>query len=324
VNRNAGRLLPLHRAPVVVAALIAALVTEVLAFRAGVLGQMGGALVSRPGLLLAGYGLLIGSVAFHELGHASACRYGGGTPGRIGMGVYLAWPVLFADVTDSYRLGRWARVRTDLGGLYFNTILLALFGAIYGVTHHPVAGVGLLAQNLIILEQLLPVIRLDGYWCISDLAGVPDLYRYVVPLLGSLLPWRRRDPAVVRLTRGARRAVTLWVVAAVPFLAVNGFFVLYYLVGLLRTGWLVLVAHIHLITGAAQGHHPVLLGVLALVELVLVVLPMFGLPLLALTMGRAAVVKLRAWQGPSAAIRLLAGLALFAPAAGLVLLGGLR
>ncbi len=40
----------------------------------------------------------------------------------IGAGIYLVWPSFFTNVTDSYRLSRAARIRTDLGGLYFNLI----------------------------------------------------------------------------------------------------------------------------------------------------------------------------------------------------------
>ena len=44
-------------------------------------------------------------------------------PGAMGAGLYLVWPAFYTDVTDSYRLGRGGRVRTDLGGLYFNAIV---------------------------------------------------------------------------------------------------------------------------------------------------------------------------------------------------------
>ena len=55
------------------------------------------------------------------------CRYGGAEPGEIGVGVYIVFPAFYTDVTDSYRLGRGGRVRTDLGGLYFNVLtVLAL------------------------------------------------------------------------------------------------------------------------------------------------------------------------------------------------------
>ena len=41
----------------------------------------------------------------------------------MGAGLYLVWPAFYTDVTDSYRLGRGGRLRTDLGGLYFNAIV---------------------------------------------------------------------------------------------------------------------------------------------------------------------------------------------------------
>ena len=62
-------------------------------------------------------------------GTRPAARYGGSTPGAMGFGIYLFWPAFYTDVTDSYRLGRGGRVRTDLGGLYFNAlVVLASFG----------------------------------------------------------------------------------------------------------------------------------------------------------------------------------------------------
>ena len=76
-----------------------------------------------PGLLLLVFGLAVVSAAFHEIGHASACRYGGATPGGMGMGMYLVWPAFYTDVTDAYRLPERARLRVDLGGMYFNAII---------------------------------------------------------------------------------------------------------------------------------------------------------------------------------------------------------
>jgi putative peptide zinc metalloprotease protein len=70
----------------------------------------------RPDLLLTATGVMVLAGIFHEFGHASALRYGGGQVRGMGAGFYLIYPAFFTDVTDSYRLGRWARVRTDLGG----------------------------------------------------------------------------------------------------------------------------------------------------------------------------------------------------------------
>ena len=81
-------------------------------------------------MLVLTFVLTAASAGFHEFGHAAACRYGGAKPGVIGGGIYLVWPVFFTDVTDSYRLDRRGRLRTDLGGLYFNMLFsLATVGA---------------------------------------------------------------------------------------------------------------------------------------------------------------------------------------------------
>ncbi len=80
----------------------------------------------RPQLLLLVFVVTVLSGGFHEFGHAAAARYSGAEPGVIGAGIYLVWPAFYTDVTDSYRLGRRGRLRTDLGGLYFNAIVVVL------------------------------------------------------------------------------------------------------------------------------------------------------------------------------------------------------
>ena len=40
----------------------------------------------------------------------------------MGAGIYMVWPAFYTDVTDAYRLPRRARLRTDLGGIYFNAV----------------------------------------------------------------------------------------------------------------------------------------------------------------------------------------------------------
>src|SRR5688500_3833385 len=67
-----------------------------------------------PALILPLIAFIVLSAAFHEFGHASALRYGGGKVRAMGAGFYLIYPVLYTDVSDNYRLKRWARVRTDL------------------------------------------------------------------------------------------------------------------------------------------------------------------------------------------------------------------
>ena len=87
-----------------------------------------------PLLVFLVLGLSVASMLFHECGHAAACRYGGARPGVIGMGIYVIWPAFFTNVTDAYRLGRAGRIRTDLGGVYFNAIFVLLLTVTYLAT----------------------------------------------------------------------------------------------------------------------------------------------------------------------------------------------
>ena len=178
-----------------------------------------------PGLLLAMLGLVVLSTAFHELGHAAALRRGGGRARGIGVGFYLIYPAFYTDVTDTYRLGRWARVRTDLGGFYFNLLFTLGLFALHGATGWEFPLLAVLLIDLEILHQLLPFGRLDGYWLLADLTGVPDFFSQTGAFLRSLLPERLapawRGPRLPRLKPWARAVFGLYTVLVVPWLVVS-------------------------------------------------------------------------------------------------------
>ena len=183
------------------------------------IGQGMSDLLVNPGLVLLLAAITLAGGAFHELGHATACRYGGAEPGVIGAGIYLIWPVFYNDLNDSYRLDRAGRLRADLGGVYFNAVFSLVLGAGYLVTGFEPLVVAVAVQHLAILQQFLPFLRLDGYYLVSDLAGVPDLFRRIRPVLSSLVPGRPAPPAVRQLKPRARAVVTAWVLLTAPLLA---------------------------------------------------------------------------------------------------------
>src|SRR3954447_14416671 len=191
---------PLFRMFVVVPALLAlgALDIYLLLHRREVV-DAGRQLLYHPQLLLLVTALTIASAIFHETGHATAARYGGATPGVMGAGVYLIWPVFFTDVTDSYRLDRRGRLRTDLGGVYFNVLFTVATAIVYLATGYPPLLVFLVVAQLETLQQFLPFVRLDGYYVVSDLVGVPNLFGYMGPVL--ILVSRRGTEADRRVAR---------------------------------------------------------------------------------------------------------------------------
>lgn len=95
-----------------------------------------------------------------------------------------------------------------------------LFGA-FGLTGFAPLLVVAAAQHLVILQQFLPFVRLDGYYVVSDLAGVPDLFRRIRPVLAGVVPGRGTGGAGNDLRPHARALVTAWVLLTVPLLAAS-------------------------------------------------------------------------------------------------------
>jgi len=191
----------------------------------------------RPHLLVLVFVVTMLSGGFHEFGHAAAARYSGAEPGVMGAGLYIVWPAFYTDVTDSYRLGRRGRIRTDLGGLYFNALVVVLTFAWWYFTRWDALLLLVATQTLQMVQQLLPLLRFDGYHLLADLAGVPDLYHRIRPTLAGLLPHRWFDPEVRVLKPTARAVITLWVVITIPMMALMLLALVAAVPRLLGTAW---------------------------------------------------------------------------------------
>lgn len=192
---------------------------------------------ANPVLLLLIFAITILSAGFHEFGHAAAARRGGATPGAMGAGLYLIWPAFFTDITDSYRLGRRGRLRTDLGGLYFNAIVAVAILGIWWATGFDALLLVVVTQILQMVRQLLPLVRFDGYHILADTTGVPDLFQRIRPTLLGLLPWNWGKPESKVLKPWARAVVTLWVLVTVPLLLLSLALMVIALPRLLGTAW---------------------------------------------------------------------------------------
>jgi putative peptide zinc metalloprotease protein len=172
----------------------------------------------RPQLLLLVFVVTVLSGGFHEFGHAAAARYGGAEPGTMGAGLYLVWPAFYTDVTDSYRLDRVGRIRTDLGGLYFNAVVVVATLVWWWATGWEALLLLVAMQVLQMVQQVLPLLRFDGYHVLADLTGVPDLYHRIRPTLLGLLPHRWKASENRLLKPWARAVITLWVLVTIPMM----------------------------------------------------------------------------------------------------------
>lgn len=285
---------PLFFRPVILVAMAGLIALDVWLFLVHGVAQSLRTSLYEPQMLLLVLGLVIASAVFHELGHATACRSSGADPGGIGAGIYLAWPAFYTDVTDAYRLGRTGRLRTDLGGIYFNVIFSLGTAGAYALTGNESLLLVIVVQHLEMVHQLIPVVRLDGYYILSDLVGVPDLFSRIRPILRSLLPFKKPDPRVTELKRWVRFAVGAWVLIVIPLLALNIVMLLSQFPRILSTAWDSASQRSDVFVGSVD-RGDALSAVASVVQILAVSLPIVGISLSFGRMGQRAVQK--AWQG---------------------------
>ncbi|NEA21530.1 hypothetical protein [Actinomadura bangladeshensis] len=252
--------------------------------------------IMNPLSILLIIGLGIASCAFHEVGHATACRYGGVRPGVMGCGIYLVWPAFYTDITESYRLGRGGRLRADLAGVYFNAIFVVALTLAYLQTGFEPLLVAVLYVNLEMMQQLLPTLRFDGYYIMSDLVGIPDLFKYIGPILRRTLLRRPADARLSELKRWPQVFVTLWVLTVIPVLVFQIGLIISQVPALVAKDWMMMR---RLAAEAAQGA-----GVLQLLtsglQIVMLILPLAGVALILYGVGRRVVRwAVRYIQGPA-------------------------
>lgn len=130
------------------------------------------------------FACMLASSFFHELGHASACKYFGMQHGGIGFGLYLNFPVLYTDVSEVWKLGRTQRCVVNIAGVYFQSYWLIILLIGFLLTSSDILRYLILIMNFGFLMTLNPFFKFDGYWIASDFLGVPNLRTRSMELLG--------------------------------------------------------------------------------------------------------------------------------------------
>jgi putative peptide zinc metalloprotease protein len=284
----------LFLAPVVIAILASFAALDLWLFFIHGISQSAVELLYQPENFLVVFGLAILSATFHELGHATACRYGGARPGRIGVGIYIVWPVFYSDVTDAYRLSKAGRLRVDLGGVYFNVIFVLATAGAYFVTKSEPLLFAVFIQQLGMLYQFMPFVRLDGYYVVSDLTGVPDLFARIKPTLKSAVPGRGPDERVGELKPWVRVVVTVWVLTAIPAVLYLFATLAIYSPLMYNTAWDSFFVHYDKVRSAlVEGR--VVEVIVGLLQIVLLLIPVAGVTLTFALFGKRLSRALWSW-----------------------------
>lgn len=167
-----------------------------------------------PSLWLVLIAMWIVAKAIHEAGHAIAARHHGVNVGKVGVMLFFLAPLAYVDVTDAWKLrSRWQRVQIALGGVYLEIAVAAIAAWVWwmlpadaALAKHLAAQFFLIAGPATLLVNANPLLRLDGYYVLSDLTEIPNLRMHGRQQLTGLIQFLLlRIPRPTPLLQGWRR-----------------------------------------------------------------------------------------------------------------------
>lgn len=118
----------------------------------------------------------------HETAHGVVCKIYGGTIRMAGLMFVLLAPIAYVDVTSAWRFrSKWQRMHVAAAGIYVETFVAALALLVWsrqtpGVTSHVCLNLAVMASATTLLFNANPLMRFDGYYILSDLLELPNLY----------------------------------------------------------------------------------------------------------------------------------------------------
>ncbi|MHB1036482.1 MAG: efflux RND transporter periplasmic adaptor subunit [Pirellulales bacterium] len=158
----------------------------------------------------------------HELAHGLACKRYGGTVPAAGITFLFFVPLAYVDVTSSWRFrSKWQRMATAAAGMYVEPFAAAIAVILWsntsaGPAHHVALNVAVTAGFSTLLFNGNPLARFDGYFILSDLLGIPNLYpssqQYLVALIQRHV--LGREPPLSNWSPRKKVMITIYAVAA--------------------------------------------------------------------------------------------------------------
>lgn len=137
-------------------------------------------LLTPGGALLAAI-VVLGVTTIHELAHGVACRHYGGNPSRIGIMLIYFAPALYCNISDTWMFPvKKHRLWVTFAGGYVQLAVWGMATLIWRVTDTDTvvnqAALGaVLFGGIQTLFNFNPLIRLDGYYMLSDYLEIPNL-----------------------------------------------------------------------------------------------------------------------------------------------------
>lgn len=131
---------------------------------------------------------------FHESAHALLCKHYGGGVHATGFHLIYLTPAFFVDVSEAWVYAdRFQRVVTCLVGIWTELIICSIATIVWwgtppgGAVHDLAYKVILIAGIAVVLMNLNPLVKLDGYYVMSETLGIDQIKERSTTLVLSWL-----------------------------------------------------------------------------------------------------------------------------------------
>src|SRR5437868_5074398 len=126
---------------------------------------------------------VIAATICHEFGHGLACKRHGGEVHEIGVLLMFFTPFLYCNVSDAWLLtSKRRRLLISFAGVYIDLLIWMVAVFVWRLTIQDtllnyLAWIALTACGGRTFFNLNPLLKLDGYYLLSDLLAIPNLRR---------------------------------------------------------------------------------------------------------------------------------------------------
>ena len=134
-------------------------------------------------------------VSLHEFAHAFSCKLYGGEVREMGFLLLYFQPCFYCNLSDAWLFPeRSKKLLVGFSGAYFQIFIWAMATVIWRITDQEAfinqfAFITMITSGVLVLFNFNPLIKLDGYYLLSDYLQIPNLRKKAFHYLGN---WFKR------------------------------------------------------------------------------------------------------------------------------------
>lgn len=177
---------------------------------------------------------------FHELGHGLVCRRLGGGVYEAGVMMLVLFPCPYMDTTTAWAFdSRYKRLLVSVAGMLFELTFAGIAMLVWLSSQDDL--VRQLAQNVILVASIgtlffngNPLMRFDGYFMLSDILDIPNLYERAtsqLKWLGQRYLYGIKNIAPPSSSRSESLILTIYGIGALLYRVVVMFAIVFLIAG---------------------------------------------------------------------------------------------